>query len=57
METRDRNIFLLIVINVSVVGWSVYFAHHRGVTVLFAVLLISLVIANVVLLKGEKSRE
>jgi hypothetical protein len=55
-STRRRDRLLFVVVNVSAVAWSFFFAYKLGFTRFLIVLMVSLVILNLALVMGVKFR-
>jgi hypothetical protein len=56
MNTRQRDIFLWIVINVGAIGWTFFFGKGKSTTELVAILALGIVVLNLAFFIGVKVR-
>jgi hypothetical protein len=56
MDTPNRDTLLWIVINVSAIAWSVYFAYGSGRRMFIATIITNLIGLNLILLASIKLR-
>ena len=56
MDTRQRDIFIFIVVNVGVVGWTFFLANDKSTTEFLVILGFGFIVMNLALFLGVKWR-
>ena len=57
MDTRHRDIFIWLMVNVSAIGWTFFFANGKGTTMFLVILNSSIIGLNLALFIGLKLRK